>query len=79
MKITIDTKEDSPEDIKKAIQLLQHLIGEKNNDVFSVNSNESSNAFQSIFSEQKADETPQTAEQVSELANKKEKIQIIPY
>jgi hypothetical protein len=29
MKITIDTKEDSPEDIRKAIQLLSGLVEEK--------------------------------------------------
>jgi hypothetical protein len=28
MKITIDTKEDSHEEIKRAIQLLSHLVGE---------------------------------------------------
>lgn len=78
MKITIDTKEDSPEDIKKAIQLLQHLIGEKSSNEFSVD--ESSNAFQSIFGEQTQDEASQTTEQVSELTNKKEKIPlIVPY
>ena len=32
MKITIDTKEDSPEEIRKAIQLLSNLIGEKHED-----------------------------------------------
>ncbi|MBI2651577.1 hypothetical protein HYX01_03840 [Candidatus Woesearchaeota archaeon] len=29
MKITIDTKEDSPEEIKKAIKMLSSLIGEE--------------------------------------------------
>ncbi|MBS3098491.1 hypothetical protein J4209_06900 [Candidatus Woesearchaeota archaeon] len=28
MKITIDTKEDSHEDIRKVIRMLQHLVGE---------------------------------------------------
>ena len=28
MKISIDTKEDSHEDIKKVIKMLQHLVGE---------------------------------------------------
>jgi hypothetical protein len=28
MKLTIDTKEDSHEDIKKVIKMLQHLVGE---------------------------------------------------
>lgn len=28
MKIEIDTKQDSPEEIKKVIKMLQHLVGE---------------------------------------------------
>jgi hypothetical protein len=31
MKISIDTKEDSPEEIKKAIRMLSSLVGEKVN------------------------------------------------
>ena len=29
MKISVDTKEDSPEEIKKVIKMLQHLVGER--------------------------------------------------
>jgi len=29
MQITIDTKKDTPEDIKRAIQLLQHYLNEE--------------------------------------------------
>jgi len=28
MKISVDTREDSPEEIKKVIKMLQHLVGE---------------------------------------------------
>lgn len=50
MKITIDTKEDSSEEIKKVIKLLQHLVGNEsfsnvsNTDIFSNNSNEIENS-----------------------------------
>ncbi len=51
MKITIDTKEDSHEEIKKVISLLKHLVGEgkgiymnepeHNTDIFSDNASSS--------------------------------------
>ncbi|MFH1053181.1 MAG: hypothetical protein V1740_02075 [Candidatus Woesearchaeota archaeon] len=53
MKITIDTKEDSHEDIRKVIRLLNHLIGE---------SSESANGLVSnrdIFSDSSGSETPE--------------------
>ncbi|MBR9683507.1 hypothetical protein GOV03_03115 [Candidatus Woesearchaeota archaeon] len=62
MKITIDTKEDSKEEIKRAIQLLSNLVGTssvgviKKDDIFSSSSEEvnsdkvnSGDAFASMF------------------------------
>lgn len=37
MKITIDTKEDSPDDIKKVMQILTHFVG--SNSLYSNSSN----------------------------------------
>lgn len=51
MRITIDTKEDSPKEIKNAIRLLNSILGKK---VYSNNPN--------IFNDEK-DETPSTATQ----------------
>ncbi|MFH1682310.1 MAG: hypothetical protein ABIA37_00790 [Candidatus Woesearchaeota archaeon] len=51
MKITIDTKEDSKEEIKKAIQLLSSLVKEEvvvNQDVFS-SDQETNNSFANMF------------------------------
>ena len=72
MKITIDTKEDSHEEIKKVISLLTHLIGQtpsSNRNIFddSKPTEESSNLF-SIF------DNPSTPP-----PEKKEKPKIIPY
>jgi len=65
MKITIDTKEDSKEEIRRAIQLLSGLVGESGvgvkKDLFSSGSESSGNAFASMFGsgeEEKKEETP---------------------
>ena len=61
MKITIDTKEDSKEEIQKVIQLLSGLVGgsgfrsvgakeiKSDGDLFSSDSESSGNAFASMF------------------------------
>ncbi len=50
MKIAIDTKHDSKEDIKKAIQLLQHMVNEPaTSEVLS--EQESSNTYTDMFAE----------------------------
>jgi hypothetical protein len=59
MKITIDTKEDSHQDIRKVIKMLQHLIGEPSAtnqpDIFEPNSfnpgSEPAEAFVNMFSD----------------------------
>jgi hypothetical protein len=61
MKITIDTKEDSPEDIRKVVAMLTTLIGEreKHSNIFDDSSNESGGSvLANIFdsSEKKTDD-----------------------
>ena len=54
MKITIDTKEDSHEEIKKAIRMLSSLIGEK--EIFSntpqIDEQKTGDAFSAMFGQQ---------------------------
>ena len=54
MKITIDTKEDSPEEIRRVIKMLSSLVGEKeamgNQDMFSDNSSGQEAGAFNIFS-----------------------------
>lgn len=86
MKITIDTKEDTHEDIKKVIRLLTHIIGEhpttNQPNVFeestpTTNQPEtpSGNIFGNMF------ENPQTEPKTEETTEQKEKEtpEIIPY
>ncbi len=56
MKITIDTKEDNKEELKRLINLLQALVNEpsyssagSNNDVFEQEGTSGMNAFASMF------------------------------
>ena len=45
MKLTIDTKEDSHEDIRKVIKMLEHLVGENSYSNYSSNEPSSRNIF----------------------------------
>lgn len=77
MKIQIDTKEDSHEEIRKVISLLTHLIGEtpKTNDIFA--SNSPTPEATTLFNMFENPATPaQTIENKPEI---KEQIRIIPY
>ena len=85
MKITIDTKEDSHEEIKKVISMLSALVGEKVvvNEDFEPAA-ESSNAFASMFgSEDKSKEG--VGNVVSDIGTAgsdeeiEEKPEIVPY
>ena len=61
MKITIDTKEDSSEEIKKVIQILSHFVKEEvktNTDLFSNEQSESS--FANVFSEPEEKKEPES-------------------
>ena len=54
MKITIDTKEDSHDDLRKVIRMLQHMVGESNDGAILSNSSsgpseESTGAFFNMF------------------------------
>jgi hypothetical protein len=63
MKITIDTKEDSHEEIRKVIRMLSSLIGEK--EVFSnapqIDEQKTGDAFSAMFS-QPAEKTDDISE-----------------
>ena len=63
MKITIDTKEDSHEEIRKVIRMLSSLIGEK--EVFSntpqIDEQKTGDAFSALFNQQ-AQETSEAQE-----------------
>lgn len=77
MKITIDTKEENKEELKKLISLLTALVNEpvytNSNDIFEKEGNEGTNAFSSMFG---SSESPGTDE---ESAAKKLKDKIVPY
>ena len=85
IKITIDTKEDSHEEIKKVIRLLHHLVGEEkvekvfsNSNIFEqpgteVKQNAQENAFGSMFG---SAETAQASEKPEDTPPK---IEIVPY
>lgn len=64
MKITIDTKDDSHEDIKKVIRMLQHLVGEENqsnqSNLFSDRSSLSNDSEISAFGAMFGDDSPAT-------------------
>jgi hypothetical protein len=91
MKITIDTKEDSKDEIKRIISFLHHLVGSeaiqvteeppKNQDIFS-NDAPTENAFASMFGNSSESQQPaEAAEQVesSEPEEKPDNIEIVPY
>jgi len=66
MKITIDTKEDSHEEIRKIIKMLYSLIGEKETftnqpNIFEDN-NEPSSAFANMFGSAASDEKKENEE-----------------
>ncbi len=57
MKIAIDTKEDSREDMRKVIKLLQHIVGDSSNGaIFSDNS---SDIFSDPSSESPSEPSPE--------------------
>lgn len=77
MQISIDTRHDSPEDIKKVIKMLQHLVGEhaytNQPNMFEESSQptEATAGFANMFGD--------TASKVAEEPKKKDSPQIIPY
>ena len=85
MKITIDTKEDSHEEIKKVISMLSALVGEKSftnsRDIFSdssspTSSSESTNAFANMFGGDSSS-NPTTITEIKEEKKKTPEIQIL--
>ena len=94
MKISIDTKEDSHDDIRRVIKMLQHLVGEEpysnqgnifsdsNGSESSESGGEATNAFSAMFGDnsQSSFEEPKEAEE--EKPSKKrfdDEVQILPY
>lgn len=78
MKITIDTKEDSHDEIKKVIKMLSNLVemtpeGPKN--IFESDDTPSDNVFGNMFGS--ADETPSV--QAEETEEQKEVPKVIEY
>lgn len=84
MKIEIDTKHDSPEEIRKVIKMLQHLVGENsyNNtpNIFDDSSSkptETTNAFVSMFGNTSREQKEETMDEPKE--EKEEIPEVIPY
>lgn len=86
MKIAIDTKEDSAEDIKKVIRMLQHLIGEHEDSM--TNSPEVKEGLFSLFDSPQQQQEQDTTQQkdsfrVDEFLDEKDKEErdnrIVPY
>ena len=66
MKISIDTKEDSHEDIRKAIRMLQNIVGDMqeiftNQPISSEASSQTANPFINIFGDNSIDSQPAPA------------------
>jgi len=71
MKISIDTKEDSHEEIKKVIKMLQNLVGDSQ-EIFT-NQPISESTSQEIVKETETEETPQSTEDLfAELFSEEE-------
>ncbi len=73
MKISVDTKEDSHEDIRKVIKMLQHLIGD-NQEVFTneptlaQEASPIANIFGDLSSASETPTNPETAQETQEQA-----------
>ena len=93
MKISIDTKEDSHEDILKVIRMLRHLVGEESysnqrnifdNDSPSLpsgsdsdSSSESTSAFGAMFGDDSNVANPETDEEKE--SSEDDDVEIVPY
>ena len=87
MKITIDTKEDSHEDIRKVIRMLNHLVGNdhytNSSGIFDSSSDsaaeavsDSANAFSNMFN---SESTQTTEEKPKEKESHDDAPQVVPY
>ncbi|MCK4522321.1 MAG: hypothetical protein KAU20_07150 [Nanoarchaeota archaeon] len=95
MKISIDTKEDSHEDILKVIRMLRHLVGEESysnqrnifdNDSPSLpsgsdsdSSSEGTSAFGAMFGDDGNIVSPETDEDSSKEDKTDDDVEIVPY
>lgn len=83
MKITIDTKEDSHEEIRKVIRMLQNLVGEEKvysnqGNIFNDSKPVTKNVFGNLFSNDNKEESQLKEEKPSE-EEKKDVPEIITY
>ena len=74
MRITIDTKEDSAEDIKRLISMLNHLVGNKVKE--SSIMPEQAPSMMNMFSD---NDTGMNSSDISKKEEKKEHVQITMY
>ena len=73
MKITIDTKEDSGDDIRKVIRMLQSLVGETTHQADAFSDTEQEPGVFNMFDAPNSEDSPTEEEQ------KPEKIDIVEY
>ncbi len=79
MKIIIDTKEDSKEDIIKASEFLKSIANQNNKDTdFSVNESPMS-SFGAMFSDTSTTEQNEDRDYIKEKKETKENLRIEPY
>jgi hypothetical protein len=83
LEIKIDTKKDSPDDIKKTIEFLKTLVGASSSmggTDFNA-SNDSTNAMVNMFGDTPvlSNETPKSDDGEEDEEEEKEKIELIPY
>lgn len=79
MQITIDTSKDSTEDIRKAIKLLTELIGESGSYGSSVDSQENTAAFNSMFGGEPISNSENSVETKEDVEEEIPKVQIVGY
>ncbi|MBI4439513.1 hypothetical protein HY638_00915 [Candidatus Woesearchaeota archaeon] len=77
MKITIDTKEDSQEDIRRVIEILRNSVGEKAEtnqpSTLEISEPESGNVLASIFGSEGQENAPSTPSIIEDTYSEKPK------
>ena len=84
MEIKIDTKKDSPDDIKKTIEFLKTLVGISGSNSSDFNaSNDAASGMIGLFGDtpvlSNSNETPKSDDGEEDEEEEKEKIELIPY
>jgi len=78
MEIKIDTKHDSPEDIRKAIEFLKRMVGESS-DNQGINAGEVSSGMAGLFGDTPVLSNNPDDDDDDSTEEEKGKIEIIPY